>query len=159
MAPVEDRADFFSCPSGYYYSDGYCYENSNNWYSWGRWVLVAGVVLVILLIFVTMGCINSRRRRRNGLPPRYGTGWMSAPPKYSQNDPSYYGGAPPPQYQPPQHPNPQLTSLTFNQNEGYYGSPPRENVLLQEPSQSYQRGTGGDPVYDPPVGPPPSKIP
>jgi hypothetical protein len=43
-----------SCPSGYYYSSGYCYRNSS-WYGWGRWLFAGIVVLFVIACFVLIG--------------------------------------------------------------------------------------------------------
>ena len=98
-------------------------------------------------------CFNTRRRRRQGLQPRYGMGWM-APPKYSQNNPNAYA-PPPPQYS--QYPQTevqgQYTGNTFTPQDGYYGY---GNV--QQPPHTYQRGTGGD-AFEAPAGPPPGPKP
>lgn len=70
--------------------------------------------------------------------------------QYYSNQP-YNGGAAPP-YEPP-IPG-QTTGNTFNSNEGYYGNNQYE---LQHPQSSYQPQRGGDPVYNAPSGPPPTK--
>jgi len=148
-----------NCPSGTYYSNGYCYSNSS-WYFWGRWLLAGIVILFIIGAIVLLGCINSRRRRKRGLAPRYGTGWMA--PKYGHNTGAYV--PPPPQYSatpmqnyPQGHTQqPQYTGQTFNSNEGYYGG--HSEGVAQPPNTYYpQRGVGGEDVYEPPTGPPPGK--
>lgn len=65
-----------------------CYDNfgnvidcNNNWYSWGRWVALAAVIVGFILIFFIFSCITARRRRRRGMQPYYGTGWVGR--KYS----------------------------------------------------------------------------
>lgn len=107
-------------------------------------------------------CFNSRRRRRAGRAPMYGTGWLPYhnPPNYNPNvaNPPKYGEPgyhPPPPYIPGQS-----TGTTFNSNEGYYGNHGGnggQGIELQQPSSSYQPQRGGDPVYDAPAGPPPGK--
>jgi hypothetical protein len=103
-------------------------------------------------------CITSRRRRKRGLTPYYGTGW-AANHKYGQTGGDGYGqqqayNPPAPPYSPPaQHP--QYTGQTFNSNEGYYGQ--QSGIELQQPQSAYTGPKGGDPVYAPPPGPPPSK--
>ena len=102
-------------------------------------------------------CLNSRRRRRRGAQPMYGTGWM-APPKYGA---PYHGGPPAPPYSPPLEN--QQTRNTFNSNEGYYAHQgngyggQQSGFELQQPQSAYQPQRGGDPVYDAPTGPPPGK--
>jgi len=142
--------------------NGNCYDQYNSWGGWGRWVVLVAIVVVVLLVFFIFSCINSRRRRRAGLAPRYGTGWLAGntPPghnraqytnNYYSNEP-YDGGAAPP-YSPPV--NQQYTGNTFNSNEGYYGQ--QSGVEMQPPQNAYQPQRGGDPVYDAPQGPPPKK--
>lgn len=102
-------------------------------------------------------CFNARRRRRQGLPPRYGTGWTTAKwgnqQSYYNNQP-YNGGAPAPPYSPPAQ-NYQYTGHTFNSNDGYYGQ--QSGVELQPPKNTYAGQPGGEPVYEAPQGPPPGK--
>jgi len=98
------------------------------------------------------------------LSPMYGTGWMGGkynngppPPQNYGNqnygDPNYQ--QPPPQYG-QQNVYPQYTGNTFNSNEGYYGQ--RNNdVPLQQPANTYNPNRGTD-NYEPPAGPPPSKV-
>ncbi|KAF9879247.1 hypothetical protein CkaCkLH20_03480 [Colletotrichum karsti] len=149
------------------YSSGRCYERSS-WYYWGRWVLAAVVVGVAVLILVILGCMSSRRRRKRGMAPLYGTGWMSNNGKYQPGQGTYahnqpynpqqggYAGYgqqpyanPPPAYGQQQ---PQYTGTTFNPNDGYYGNN-NEGIQLQQPQHAYQR----DGSYAPPAGPPPGK--
>lgn len=169
----------YSCSYGYDVY-GNCYSR---WNTWGRWVALAVVVVAFILLAFLFSyvppsysfslpltpinrCYNSRRRRRRGMAPMYGTGWMGGnwgnkPPVGQQygNNAGYYpnqpynGGAAPP-YEPPV-PN-QATGTTFNSNDGYYGH--NNNAYeLQQPQSSYQPQRGGDPVYDAPSGPPPKK--
>jgi len=142
------------------YCDIYgCYST---WDNWGRWVALVVVILSVLIIAFAFSCLNSRRRRRRGMAPMYGTGWMAGkyPPGpqyyngYGQNQ--YYGhqtpyGQPAPPYS-PQVEN-QTTGNTFNSNEGYYGHHGGD-YELQQPQSAYQPQRGGDPVYDAPQGPP-----
>jgi len=151
LADVAKRAYYSGCPSGTYYSGGYCYSS---WSYWGRWVFAGIVVLFVVGLLLILGCVNSRRRRRRGLAPRYGTGWMANGPKYGaqQNNPQAYQ-APPPQYAPPQ--NQQYTGQTYNSNEGYYHG---QTQGVQQPTNSYYpEQRGGENVYSPPPGPPPGK--
>ncbi|RDL36948.1 uncharacterized protein BP5553_04381 [Venustampulla echinocandica] len=139
-------------------ADGYC---RSTWNTWGRWVALAVIIVVFFLLALTLSCYNSRRRRRRGMAPMYGTGWMGGKPptdqqygntnNYYPNQP-YYGGAPAPPYSPP-IPN-QTTGTTFDSNHGYYGN---QGIELQPPQSSYQPQRGGDPVYEAPQGPPPRK--
>lgn len=149
------------------YCDIYgCYSN---WDTWGRWVALGVIVVCILLLAFLCSCYNSRRRRRRGMAPMYGTGWMAsgppggqqyghtAPPGVYYSHEPYNGGAAPP-YSPPLPK--QTTGNTFNSNEGYYGQHgygQTGGIELQEPSSSYQPQRGGDPVYEAPLGPPPRK--
>lgn len=112
-------------------------------------------------------CI-ARRRRRRGVQPFYGTGWMApAGGKWGPNQnshqmhgynsgynanyqqPNAYGAnyQPPPAYGQQQ---PQYTGTTFNPNDGYYG---QQNSGVQPPQGTYQR----DDPYGPPPNPPPGK--
>jgi len=160
MAPVSIR----DALAKRYYCNvyGQCYST---WNSWGRWVALAVVVGAFIILAFLFSCYNSRRRRRRGMAPMYGTGWMGgnwnnkppagqqygAPGQYYSNEP-YHGGAAAPPYSPPV-PS-QATGTTFNSNDGYYGQNAYE---LQHPQSSYQPQRGGDPVYDAPQGPPPKK--
>ncbi|KAK3337235.1 chitin synthesis regulation, resistance to congo red-domain-containing protein [Cercophora scortea] len=131
-----------------YYSNGYRYCYSS-WYWWGRWVFAAALIVIFLAVLFALGRRNSRRRREQGVAPRYGTGWLApAPP--------YYPNPPPPQYS-AQPMNPQNTGYKFNQNDGYYANQ-QEGIQLQQPQSSYQpQNRGVDEVYAPPEGPPPPK--
>ncbi|WYZ34702.1 hypothetical protein EsH8_I_000978 [Colletotrichum jinshuiense] len=165
-----DKRQYNPCSSGQIYRNGGCYERGS-WYWWGRWVLAAVVVGIALLILILLGCMNSRRRRKRGVQPFYGTGWMSNNNnKHNQGTYAYnqpyngqqqgYGGyppqpqgayqAPPPAYGQAQQ-QPQYTGTTFNPNDGYYGGH-NEGIHLQQPQNAYQRD-----VYTPPAGPPPGK--
>jgi len=168
MAPVEGLvARAYRCD---YY--GRCYNS--NWYNWGRWVVAAIAVGIFLLVLFSC-LLVSRRRRRRGVQPMYGTGWM-APGKhgnqhnnhqmhdynYNQNQggdfqqQQAYGGyppAPPPPAYGQQHQYPQHTGTTFNTNDGYYGQNNQQSYGVQPPDGTHQRGE----VYSPPQGPPPGK--
>lgn len=169
MAPA---LDFFKRD---YVCDSYnnCWYRSR-WHEWGRWVVLG---LAIALFFLTLAycMITSRRRRRQGVAPMYGTGWISngqkwgaqpqqqnAYPMYDYNQQGYNPNYPPPngEYQnvyppappPPaygQHQQPQHTGTTFNTNDGYYAT----GAGVQPPHGTHQR----DEVYAPPQGPPPAK--
>ncbi|KAF7907841.1 hypothetical protein BELL_0345g00010 [Botrytis elliptica] len=140
--------------------DGYgnCYST---WGSWGRWVVLVLIILAFVLLAFGLSCINSRRRRRQGIQPMYGTGWMAKPPPYGHynNQPGAYNyGPPPPMYTPNGQIPPQQTGNTFNSNDGYYGHHGHHgqpDIELQQPPNAYTRG--GDDVYQAPMGPPPTK--
>ncbi|GJC84113.1 hypothetical protein ColLi_06951 [Colletotrichum liriopes] len=168
-----EKRQQYGCPYGQVYRNGRCYERGA-WYWWGRWVLAAVVVGITLLILILLGCMNARRRKRRGVQPFYGTGWMGGNNKHNQHQQATYAynqqyngqqqgyagypqqgadgsyPAPPPAYGQAQQ-NPQYTGTTFNPNDGYYGGH-NEGIQLQQPQSSYQRD-----VYSPPAGPPPGK--
>jgi len=142
-----------------YDSYGNCYYNSA-WDRWGRWVALVVIVFVVLLIAFAFSCTNARRRRRRGMAPRYGTGWLGGKMATGNNGNYYnnqqqpqYGAAAPP-YSPPAQQNQQYTGNTFNSNEGYYGQ--QSGVELQQPQNAYQPQRESEPVYAAPQGPPPS---
>ncbi|CAM1506616.1 Fc.00g062570.m01.CDS01 [Cosmosporella sp. VM-42] len=139
----------WGCRYGYYYRDGSC-QRYGNWYYWGRWVLAAILVVLFLIVLLSCLCI-SRRRRRRGVKPMYGTGWIggkfNGPPQNNHQMYNYGGQNPPPAYGQQQ---PQYTGTTFNPNDGYYGN---QQTNVQPPIGTYQR----DDVYAPPSGPPPGK--
>ncbi|KAK3996855.1 chitin synthesis regulation, resistance to congo red-domain-containing protein [Cladorrhinum sp. PSN332] len=169
MAPLADQmvglvAREDGCGAGRYRAyDGRCYTYST-WYYWGRWVF-AGLALLFILVVFAMLFRNSRRRKKLGQQPMYGTGWMAPGPA-----PAYYAsGPPPPQYTPQGDPNVYNQpgpGHKYNQHDGYYGNqqqyPPQqssyggqqEGIELQQPQNTYHRGTDAD--YAPPPGPPPN---
>lgn len=177
MAPVEDLfTRDYRCGSGQYYRNGYCYRN--RWNSWGRWLVAALAVGLFFLVIVS--CLTlSRRRRRRGVQPMYGTGWMAGggPQKFGNHqngqqmhnynyNPNQQGGdfqqqqayggyppAPPPPAYGQQQQQPQYTGTTFNTNDGYYGNQNQQQSGVQPPQGTYQR----EEVYSPPQGPPPGK--
>jgi len=140
------------CGSGRYLD----YDNRcrySTWYSWGRWLFAGLAILIILLVFAGL-LRNSRRRRRLGQQPMYGTGWMAPAP------PPYY--PPPPQYSAQDQAPP--GGYKYGQGDGYYaGNQPgngyyggnQEGIQLQPPQSTYHRATDND--YAPPPGPPPPK--
>jgi len=148
----------------YGYCNGfYCYNGNSSWNNWGRWVALVCIIVFVLLLAIAFSCVSARRRRRRGLNPYYGTGWMGGKPAQYQNNQGYYGnnggynggvGGPAPPYEPGPVNN-QYTGNTFNRDDGYYGQ--QNGVELQPPQSSYQPGRGGDPVYSAPQGPPPGK--
>lgn len=145
---------------GYSQSVGY-YDCYTPWSDWGRWVFLAGIILLFLVFFL-LACISARRRRRAGLRPYRGTGWMGGPPaghgpavytaQHSTSAPPYQAHPPPNDPAPQYTPQPQQSY--FGNNTGYYG--PQSGVELQSPSNAYQPQRGGEPVYTPPPGPPPA---
>lgn len=139
-----------------YYCSGYGYSNNNcrsSWSWWGRWVFAGVAIFVVILALVLLGCRNSRRRRKNGLNPRYGTGWMAPAPKYSQqNNPGVYA-PPPPQYTPAPGQN-QGYNNNNNNYQGYYGG---QQEGIQPPQGAYYPPGNTDNYYQAPPGPPPNK--
>ncbi|KAF9733298.1 hypothetical protein PMIN06_007500 [Paraphaeosphaeria minitans] len=141
---------------------GRYYNCSSRWNDWVRWVVLAVVVIGFFLLFVMCSCLTARRRRKAGRQPFYGTGWASRPggnaqPYYNNNNYSQ----PPPQYTPqPQQGSHYGTGV----NQGYYGNNGQQpypygqanGVELQQPQQSHL-ARGGEDVYSPPPGPPPTK--
>ncbi|KAI1383255.1 chitin synthesis regulation, resistance to congo red-domain-containing protein [Hypoxylon trugodes] len=163
MAPLIDQlAAQFAKRDRYcnnsYYSDRYgnCYS-AWSWY--GRWIFAAVVIVLVLAIFLIWACVNSRRRRRQGLQPMYGTGWMAGqqdgahynnPQGYNNNPPPAYG-APPGQSYPMQN---QYTGTTFSPNDGYYG---QHEGVVQPPKNVYNNANANKNDYAPPEGPPPNR--
>lgn len=145
------------CPPGTYYSRGGCYRNSG-WYYWGRWVLAGVVIFLTILVIFAICCVRSRRQRKHGRRPMYGTGWM-APGKFAGQHPQQQqwggGGAPPapppPPYggygQQPQQGGYNNAGSPYGQQREYYS----QADGVQQPQNTYQ------PVYSPPTGPPPGK--
>jgi len=84
----------------------------------------------------------------------YGTGWAATPfghgpatynpNQQSQQRPAGQTANAPPNYQ---------QGGYYGQSQGYFGGQ-QTGTELRQPEQAYQ---GGDPVYQPPVGPPPKK--
>ncbi|CAG8953592.1 hypothetical protein HYFRA_00010051 [Hymenoscyphus fraxineus] len=142
-----------------YNGDVYCYDSP--WNDWGRWVALAVIVVVVLFFAFLFSCIRTRRRRNQ--PPFYGTGWIptGGPKGPSQQNGGYYanqpyGGPPAPPYSPAPVQSHQQTGTTFNSNDGYYGNQ-GAGIELQTPQNAHTHQRGGDAVYEPPTGPPPSK--
>ncbi|KAI2467763.1 chitin synthesis regulation, resistance to congo red-domain-containing protein [Annulohypoxylon bovei var. microspora] len=142
------------CSNGYYDRWGNCYS-AWNWY--GRWIFAAVVVVLILAVFFLWACINSRRRRRQGMQPMYGTGWMAGNQGQNayHNNPQGYSNNPPPAYGQQSYPmQNQYTGTTFNRDEGYYG---QHEGVVQPPKNVYNNNEGGKTDYAPPEGPPPNR--
>lgn len=161
MAPITETLHSLLPRYCRYGSDVYgnCYRRNSTWNNWGRWVALVVIIFVVLLLAIGCSCINARRRRKQGLNPRYGTGWLGGKPGVYNNQPQYYnnaqqGGPAAPPYSPPPQ-NYQNTGNTFNSNEGYYGQ--QSGIELQQPNNIYQPQRGGQNVYEAPQGPPPGK--
>ncbi|KAI0842138.1 chitin synthesis regulation, resistance to congo red-domain-containing protein [Hypoxylon sp. FL0890] len=148
-AQLEKRQMY--CDGGYYDRYGNCYS-AWSWY--GRWIFAAVVIVLILAIFFLWACINSRRRRRQGQQPMYGTGWMAGNQGPTNN--AYYGpqgyNNPPPAYGQSYPMQNQPTGTTFSPNDGYYG---QHEGIVQPPKNVYNNNGKND--YAPPEGPPPNR--
>lgn len=161
------------------------YRCNRTWSTWGRWLLFGLIIASFILFFFlfryvlppplpsqsvsanpTISCLSARRRRKRGLKPFYGTGWVG-------NTPAGHGAATyNPQYQnqqqQPQYGNETQQAPAYGQNEGlygqnqanpgsnqgYYGGQQTGATELQQPPNAYR---GDDQVYSPPAGPPPGK--
>ncbi|KXJ95836.1 chitin synthesis regulation, resistance to congo red-domain-containing protein [Microdochium bolleyi] len=167
MAPHADtfamlaERQYRNCPYGYGYGGG-C---RSQWDYYGRWIFAAVAIFVFILILFVWACVNSRRRRKRGVQPMYGTGWMANNNgqygQHQQNNPGAYH-APPPAYgaqqgqaYPMQN---QDTGATFRTADGYYGGGNNQ----QEGVYGGNTNNKGGPVgghgtdYAPPPGPPPA---
>ncbi|WPH01527.1 Hypothetical protein R9X50_00437300 [Acrodontium crateriforme] len=64
-----------------------------DWIIWGRWVVVAAVIVVVLGIYLVFSCVSARRRHKAGAKPYIGTQWALGPnpPQYNSTEtlPSY----------------------------------------------------------------------
>ncbi|EEP76219.1 predicted protein [Uncinocarpus reesii 1704] len=133
------------------YDNGRTYHCSV-WSDWGRWVFLAILIAGAFLLFFLFACISARRRRRRGMRPFMGTGWVANMAPYGKPGthpppPQYQHYPPPPQYTPaggPYYPGP-----------GYNANPPpnqgqtshqQTGVELQPPQNAYR----GESVYGPP---------
>jgi hypothetical protein len=120
-----------------------CYSY-NHWYDWGRWILTALVLFVILLVVFSLLCLQvttlhslcpvcprlrsysmSYRRRRRGARPLFGTGWM---PSRGQQPQPAYASEQQQQYAPPPGPPPGAAYEYGNgpQESGVYGGLPQQ---------------------------------
>ncbi|EHK15715.1 uncharacterized protein TRIVIDRAFT_82523 [Trichoderma virens Gv29-8] len=184
MAPTMDlfaRDD--GCGYGYYF-DGIICRRKSGWYFWGRWVL-AGIAIICALVLLFFCLCISRRNRRRGAQPMYGTGWFSGPPaapagrpsgsnKYNSNNNAYemnnyqsgYNQGGYSQQQPP-----------YGEGYGYTSPPPygqgpvpnqttgttfnaNDGYMTGQPQygvQQPQHAYQPDGHYQPPAGPPPGK--
>ncbi|KAI0456650.1 chitin synthesis regulation, resistance to congo red-domain-containing protein [Xylaria acuta] len=151
MAPVLEQLSAAmlqkrDCPANFYVdSRGRCIYG-DRWYWYGRWIFAAVIVALFLLIFFLWACVNSRRRRRQGHRPMYGTGWMAPQPQYYNNNPHAYNQPPPPAYGAPAQSYPM--DNRYQTTDGHYG---QQSSGIEPPKNVY----GGD--YAPPAGPPPTK--
>jgi len=126
MALLSKRAycDGYYCYGGYY----------SKWDAWGRWVVLAGIIIFFFLLYLAFSCFTARRRRRRGLQPYRGTGWFAGPaPPYNQH---YY----------PNQPNNPAPPYTPHSQPGYgfYGGQ-QSGVEMQPQQPVYQP----EPVYAP----------
>lgn len=134
---------------------GYQYQCRTGWYNWGRWVLLGILIFGAFFLFFFYSCFNARRRRKAGRQPMYGTGWTTAPfghgqARYNPNQANQQQARPqetaPPTYQ---------TGGYYGQNQGAYFGGQQTGTELRQPENAWTRP--GEPVYQPPQGPPPGK--
>ncbi|KAI0392386.1 chitin synthesis regulation, resistance to congo red-domain-containing protein [Xylariaceae sp. FL0594] len=159
MAPLQDRIAgllqkrYIDCPGNSYWSNRYnrC-VNGSAWYWYGRWIFTGVIILLFFLVFFLWARRNSRGRRRRGMAPMYGTGWMAPNSGQQYNNPQGYSNngysQPPP---PPYGGAPQQSYPMENRyppNDGQYG---QQASGVEPPKNVYH----GD--YAPPAGPPPRK--
>ncbi|KAI9668718.1 MAG: hypothetical protein M1829_005258 [Trizodia sp. TS-e1964] len=166
---------------GYY--DSY---NDCRFQNWGRWVLFVAIIFGVLFLLFLFSCFTARRRRRSGLEPWRGTGWMAgqtppghAPAMYNPHafGPEQYGNPqfiqPPPQLNAqPQFNDPQSTQPfthrpadpsappNYQQSNHNYFSGQQSGIELQPPQGVYQPARGGENVYEAmtPPGPKPDRV-
>ncbi|KAI1828048.1 chitin synthesis regulation, resistance to congo red-domain-containing protein [Xylaria intraflava] len=154
MAPVLDQASSLLqprsfCPAGEHLVGNDCIRG-DPWFWYGRWILLAVLLVFVFLLLFTYACLQSRRRRRQGMSPMYGTGWMAP------NNGQYYN--------PPQAYN----SEAYHQPPPAYGAPgqsyPMDNRYQTADGQYNRQASGVEPPknvysgdYAPPAGPPPNK--
>ncbi|KAL9065544.1 MAG: hypothetical protein Q9157_007439 [Trypethelium eluteriae] len=143
------------------YNDAYNNYNGNNctyssWDNWVRWVVLVVIVVIFLIVLFLFSCITARRRRRQGLRPYHGTGWLASGGRPNYNAQPYYASQ-----------NPQQPANNYNygnnnappaytpSNAGYYG----QNYEMQAPQNAYHPNgmRDGETAYAPPSSPPPGK--
>ncbi|ANB15216.1 Rcr2p [Sugiyamaella lignohabitans] len=108
---------------------------NSGWGTWGRWVLLAAIIVVFIILALLMRAYSSRRVR-SGKAPVAGTGWM-VPPSYYQSQQQYDNQGPP--AAPPYNPN------LGHGDAGYYDNQGNFVEHNQPPAAEYA----------PPPGPPP----
>lgn len=163
---MADNTEYITCDAL-----GDCY--STRWNSWGRWVFVAFMIIGFIFFLAMLMFISARRRRRSGLRPMAGTGWLAPknqhPTHHTMPGPpgpaGYYPPPPPGQeayghygniYTPPPYtPNPQYTGTTTNSTStnAYYAPPPAHPI-----GQSYElapHNSGNGAAYRGPGSPAP----
>ncbi|KAF3484396.1 uncharacterized protein GIQ15_03720 [Arthroderma uncinatum] len=147
-----------------YYSYGNGYYYSTPWERWGRWVVLAVIIVGAFFLFLICACISARRRRRRGLQPFRGTGWAGAgpqghpqqfqpppgqgqqqypspnPQQYPQQYPQQHPQQYPPQQYPPQQGGVASPPPQYGTAQDYY-APQQTGVELQQPPNAY----GGQP--------------
>jgi len=123
----------------YYYGSSYY---SSPWLSYGRFIVLGGVILLALFFFCIFCCLRSRRRARAGQKPMYGSGWMVPHSQYA-NAPGQQSGSYPMQSYPP--------SGNVGATGGY-----QQPAYQAQPNLYGNRETANEPSYAPPSYPPPS---
>lgn len=127
---------------GYGYGGGGRGYGTSPWNSYGRWILLGGVILLAAFVCCLYSCMRSRKRVNHGQKPLPYTAWMVPNSQYPQQSGAYNGG-----------------DNTNNYGSSGYG------YNQSYPMQSTNSGTAapgqGDYVdytqqYQPPPGPPPS---
>lgn len=125
------------------YCYGYC-----GW-TWGRWVLLAFVVLVI--VFVLLGALRKNKQRgQQGNQPIIGTAWFTPPSYYASN--AQQGRTQQPMYEPPQQPYvPPYTPEAGEQDAGYYDQQgvyhPKRPLVPDNTSASFPPGASTTASY------------
>ncbi|MCJ1369724.1 hypothetical protein MMC20_000936 [Loxospora ochrophaea] len=161
MVPFTDFG-LFSCNT--YDNYGNYYQNcSSPWYSYGRWILFAAILLGAFVFFLVLALISARRRRRMGARPYYGTGFLAGRPPPGHGPAQYTGAQPQPSPYygnqgsnggPPAYAPTQGYYGNEPQNQGYFGGQ-QSGIELQQPQGTYQPQR--EPVYNAPEGAPPVK--
>ncbi|KEQ59393.1 uncharacterized protein M437DRAFT_14872, partial [Aureobasidium melanogenum CBS 110374] len=116
------------------------------WNRWGRWVLLACIIVAFFILFFLFSCLSARRRRKHGYNPYFGTGWTvrHGTPTYNQNVQPQYETTSTPYYNNSNNPPPAYSPAPNTTNYG-------NNIELQQPQAAY---TGN---YAPPKDPPPGR--
>ncbi|KAG9672191.1 hypothetical protein KCU99_g2563, partial [Aureobasidium melanogenum] len=125
-----------------------CYGNNcdSAWNRWGRWVLLACIIVAFFILFFVFSCLSARRRRKHGYNPYFGTGWTvrHGTPTYNQNVQPQYETTSTPYYNNSNNPPPAYSPAPNTTNYG-------NNIELQEPQAAYNGN------YAPPKDPPPGR--